>query len=68
VQGRAPTIVLRGAAKRFLEEAERSIHDAIMIVRRAKKAGREALARALKLDGKSQLIIQGYTIREQCWI
>lgn len=73
-KGKAATIVLRGGAKQFLEEAERSIHDAIMIVRRAKKAGRVVggagavemtLAKALdekamKMDGKSQLIIQAY--------
>merc|ERR1711907_256804 len=28
------TIVLRGGAEQFIEEAERSLHDAIMIVRR----------------------------------
>jgi T-complex protein 1 subunit eta len=72
--GKSATIVLRGGAKQFLEEAERSIHDAIMIVRRAKKAGRVlggagavemTLSRclnekAMRLDGKSQLIIQAY--------
>lgn len=31
------TIVLRGGAEQFLEETERSLHDAIMIVRRALK-------------------------------
>jgi T-complex protein 1 subunit eta len=73
-KGKAATIVLRGGAKQFLEEAERSIHDAIMIVRRAKKAGKVVggagavemtLAKtlnekALRLDGKSQLIVQAY--------
>jgi T-complex protein 1 subunit eta len=73
-KGKSATIVLRGGAKQFLEEAERSIHDAIMIVRRAKKAGRVlggagavemTLSRylnekAMRLDGKSQLIIQAY--------
>jgi T-complex protein 1 subunit eta len=73
-RGKAATIVLRGGAKQFLEEAERSIHDAIMIVRRAKKAGkvvggagavemtlaRALTEKALKLDGKSQLIVQAY--------
>lgn len=28
------TIILRGGAEQFLEETERSLHDAIMIVRR----------------------------------
>ncbi|KAH0934111.1 hypothetical protein HID58_011228 [Brassica napus] len=35
--GRTATIVLRGGADQFIEEAERSLHDAIMIVRRAVK-------------------------------
>ena len=72
--GKAATIVLRGGAKQFLEEAGRSIHDAIMIVRRAKKAqkvvgGGGAIEmelskylseRAMKLDGKAQLIMEAY--------
>ncbi|MGH0134570.1 UNVERIFIED_CONTAM: hypothetical protein FKN15_031041 [Acipenser sinensis] len=33
------TIILRGGAEQFMEETERSLHDAIMIVRRAIKAG-----------------------------
>ncbi|KAH0792462.1 T-complex protein 1 subunit eta [Histomonas meleagridis] len=73
-KGKSSTIVLRGGAKQFLEEAERSIHDAIMIVRRAKKAGKivggagavemtlskTLNEKAMKMDGKSQLIIQAY--------
>lgn len=73
-KGKSATIVLRGGAKQFLEEAERSIHDAIMIVRRAKKSQKVvggggaiemALAQylketAIKLDGKAQLIIEAY--------
>ncbi|GJM97626.1 hypothetical protein PR202_ga14564 [Eleusine coracana subsp. coracana] len=35
--GQTATIVLRGGADQFIEEAERSLHDAIMIVRRAVK-------------------------------
>lgn len=31
------TIILRGGAEQFIEETERSLHDAIMIVRRALK-------------------------------
>lgn len=31
------TIILRGGAEQFMEETERSLHDAIMIVRRAIK-------------------------------
>ena len=32
---KSATIVLRGGADQFLDEAERSLNDAIMIVRRA---------------------------------
>lgn len=34
---RSVTLVLRGGAEQFIDEAERSLHDAIMIVRRALK-------------------------------
>jgi T-complex protein 1 subunit eta len=34
------TIILRGGAHQFLEEADRSLHDAVMIVRRAQKTER----------------------------
>jgi len=78
--GKAATIVLRGGAKQFLEEAERSIHDAIMVVRRAKRAGRVlggagavemTLSRvlnekAMRMDGKSQLIVQAYAGALEC--
>jgi len=37
VQAKTATIILRGGGEQFIDEAERSIHDAIMIVRRAKK-------------------------------
>ena len=36
-QTKACTIILRGGAEQFLEETERSLHDAIMVVRRAIK-------------------------------
>lgn len=32
------TIILRGGADQFIEETERSLHDAIMVVRRAIKS------------------------------
>lgn len=32
------TIIIRGGAEQFIEEAERSIHDAVMVVKRAFKA------------------------------
>ncbi len=34
---RTATIVLRGGSEQFIDEADRSLHDAIMIVRRALK-------------------------------
>jgi T-complex protein 1 subunit eta len=36
-EGKAVTILLRGGAQQFLEECDRSVHDAVMIVRRAIK-------------------------------
>ncbi|EDV19751.1 uncharacterized protein TRIADDRAFT_51102 [Trichoplax adhaerens] len=65
------TIIIRGGAQQFMEETERSLHDAIMIVRRAMKndsvvAGGGAiemeLSRYLRecsrtIYGKEQLII-----------
>lgn len=68
------TLILRGGADQFIEEVERSIHDAIMIVRRAIKnssvvAGGGAiemeLSRHLRehsrtIHGKEQLLINAY--------
>lgn len=73
-QARTATIVLRGGSEQFIDEAERSLHDAIMIVRRALKhahvvAGGGAidmeLSRALRdharsIPGKSQLFINAF--------
>lgn len=36
-RARTATMVLRGGSEQFIDEAERSLHDAIMIVRRAMK-------------------------------
>lgn len=36
-QAKTCTLILRGGAEQFLEETERSLHDAIMIVRRTIK-------------------------------
>lgn len=36
-QAKTATFVLRGGSEQFIDEAERSLHDAIMIVRRALK-------------------------------
>eukprot|EP00161_Ancyromonas_sigmoides_P019015 TRINITY_DN5322_c0_g2_i1.p2 TRINITY_DN5322_c0_g2~~TRINITY_DN5322_c0_g2_i1.p2 ORF type:complete len:217 (+),score=65.82 TRINITY_DN5322_c0_g2_i1:26-676(+) len=68
------TIVLRGGAEQFIEETHRSIHDAIMIVRRAIKhqavvggggAIEMELSRRLRdhsrtIAGKDQLIIGAF--------
>ncbi|ALC48003.1 Tcp-1eta [Drosophila busckii] len=65
------TLILRGGAEQFLEETERSLHDAIMIVRRTIKhdsvvAGGGAIEMALSkvlrdysrtIAGKEQLLI-----------
>jgi len=36
-QARTATIILRGGSAQFIEESERSLHDALMIIRRATK-------------------------------
>lgn len=67
-------MILRGGAEQFIEETERSLHDAIMIVRRAIKndavvAGGGAIEmelsrflreHALTIAGKDQLLIASY--------
>lgn len=73
-RAKTATMVLRGGAEQFIDEVERSLHDAIMIVRRAVKndsivagggAIEMALSRTLKdysrtVPGKEQLIIAAY--------
>eukprot|EP00244_Chara_vulgaris_P000512 TRINITY_DN1088_c0_g1_i4.p1 TRINITY_DN1088_c0_g1~~TRINITY_DN1088_c0_g1_i4.p1 ORF type:complete len:522 (+),score=127.76 TRINITY_DN1088_c0_g1_i4:269-1834(+) len=68
------TIVLRGGAEQFIEEADRSLHDAIMIVRKAVKHSSVVpgggaidmeLSRFLRqhartIAGKAQLFINSY--------
>merc|ERR1711970_554105 len=68
------TIILRGGAEQFMEETERSLHDAIMIVRRAIKndavvAGGGAIEMELSkilrdhsrsIAGKEQLIMAAF--------
>merc|ERR1712004_291946 len=68
------TIILRGGAEQFLEETERSLHDAIMIVRRASKsdsivAGGGAIEMELSktlrehsrtIKGKGQMLVNAY--------
>lgn len=71
---RSSTFVLRGGAAQYLEETERSLNDAIMIVRRAIKshaivAGGGAIEMELsrylreylrQIPGKTQLVINGF--------
>ncbi|XP_005097514.1 T-complex protein 1 subunit eta [Aplysia californica] len=73
-QAKTCTIILRGGAEQFMEETHRSLHDAIMIVRRAMKndsvvAGGGAIEMALSshlreqsrtIQGKEQLLIAAY--------
>jgi T-complex protein 1 subunit eta len=68
------TILLRGGADQYIDEAERSLNDAIMIVRRAIKAqsvvaGGGAIEMELsrylreylrKIQGKQQLVINAF--------
>ena len=68
------TIVLRGGAEQFIAEAERSINDAVMVVRRATKAtsivpGGGAIEMELSkyvrkagmdIKGKEQLVVLGF--------
>ncbi|CAJ0958146.1 unnamed protein product [Ranitomeya imitator] len=74
VKAKTCTIILRGGAEQFMEETERSLHDAIMIVRRAIKndsvvAGGGAIEMELSkylrdysrtIPGKQQLLIGSY--------
>jgi len=73
-QSRTATILLRGGGEHFVDEAERSIHDAIMITRRAKKhhtvvAGGGAVEMEISkylrdyargVSGKQQMIINAF--------
>ncbi|KAG2487549.1 hypothetical protein HYH03_013828 [Edaphochlamys debaryana] len=73
-QARTATLVLRGGSEQFIDEADRSLHDAIMIVRRALKHAQVVpgggaiemeLARylseySLQFSNKSQLFIKAY--------
>ncbi|KAF8921856.1 chaperonin Cpn60/TCP-1 family [Mucidula mucida] len=68
------TLLLRGGAQQFIEEVERSLHDAIMVVKRAVRngdvvAGGGAIEmdlsahireHALTIPGKQQLIISAF--------
>lgn len=68
------TIILRGGSEQFIEEAERSLHDAIMIVKRASKASsivagggaieleisKVVRKYAQSIPGKEQLVIMSF--------
>ncbi|KAJ2782459.1 T-complex protein 1 subunit eta [Coemansia javaensis] len=70
-QAKTCTIILRGGAEQFIDEVERSLHDSIMVVRRAVKnqsvvAGGGAIEMELsrylreaarQIEGKQQLVI-----------
>ena len=72
--GHTATMVLRGGSEQFLDEAQRSLHDAIMIVRRTLKNPRVVpgggavdmeISRRLRdyacsIPGKSQLFINAF--------
>jgi len=73
-KARTCTVVLRGGAAQFIEESERSLHDALMVVKRARKhhsvvAGGGAiemeLSRLLRenaktIQSKEQLVISAF--------
>eukprot|EP01012_Entosiphon_sulcatum_P007712 TRINITY_DN1399_c0_g1_i1.p1 TRINITY_DN1399_c0_g1~~TRINITY_DN1399_c0_g1_i1.p1 ORF type:complete len:568 (+),score=114.46 TRINITY_DN1399_c0_g1_i1:1395-3098(+) len=73
-RAKTATIVVRGGAEQFIEETERSLHDALMIVKRAKQhnsvvAGGGAIEMELSkylreyahtIKGKQQLVVNSY--------
>jgi len=75
-QARSTTIILRGGGEQFIDEAERSLHDAIMVVRRCLRHGANAVVAgggaiemelskylteyAMTVKGKEQLVIAAY--------
>lgn len=56
-KGKTCTIILRGGAEQFIDEAERSLHDAIMIVRRALKNDAVVAGKVSYFDGRSIIIL-----------
>lgn len=74
------TLILRGGAQQFIDEAERSLHDAIMIVRRAVKTNtivggggaiEMELSRHLRevsrtVSGKQQLVMSAFAKALEC--
>ncbi|CAM9452048.1 unnamed protein product [Chrysoparadoxa australica] len=73
-KAKTATVILRGGSEQFLEESHRSMHDALMIVKRTLKsrevvAGGGAIemelskllkAEAKKIAGKQQLVVSAY--------
>jgi hypothetical protein len=51
------TFILRGGAEQYLEETERSLHDAIMIVRRTMKNDAVVAGNAQIVPKKKKLIV-----------
>ena len=79
-KSKTATIILRGGAQQFIEETERSINDAVMVVRRATKAtsivpGGGAIEMELSkhvrkfgmgINGKEQLVVLGFGRALEC--
>merc|ERR1712238_412060 len=69
------TIVLRGGTEQFIAESERSVHDALMVVKRTIQCGSVVAGggavemcvsnslrrRALEIEGKEQMIVSAYS-------
>jgi len=69
------TIVLRGGTEQFIAESERSVHDALMVVKRTIQSGSVVAGggavemcvsnylrrHALEIEGKEQLIVSAYS-------
>lgn len=74
--GEACTIVLRGATEQLLDEADRSLHDALAVLSQTVREPRTTLgggcaemlmaravdSAALKVDGKKQIAVQAFSI------
>jgi len=77
---KSATILIRGGAQQFIDEAERSLNDSIMIVRRAMKSGSVVggggaiemeLSRflreyAMTIQGKQQLVCEHFAKALEC--
>ena len=73
-KSKTATIIIRGGAEQFIEEAERSLNDAIMVVRRASKTAsivpgggaiemelsKHVRKEGMKISGKEQLVVVGF--------